>query len=140
MRSPALHSCILLILRHAAHKKTRLGRTDGSVSTICSLLLWSRGEARRLFHESGECILPMGKEVSYRTQPPLGKYRVGRTPRKTSHLFGCDRPNRDREAHKTDNRLSKLMPGTIATVRHVTNSPQVTRGEIFQCLSQIVRI
>ena len=74
----------------------------------------------------------MRKQRSYSTQPALGKDGIGGAPRGTSHLRGRDGTNRDGEAHEADDGLGEFMPGTIAGIRHVTNSPQVTRDEIFQ--------
>ena len=69
----------------------------------------------------------MGKQRSYRTQPALGKDGIGGTPGETSHLRGRNGTNRDGEAREADDGLCEFMPGTIAGIRHVTDSPQVTR-------------
>ena len=69
----------------------------------------------------------MGQQRSYRTQLAMGKDGISGTPREASRLSGRNGPNRGGEVHEADDGLCEFMPGAIAGIRHVTDSPQVTR-------------
>src|ERR1043165_2820845 len=90
-------------------------------------LTWGGREVRGLLHESGESILPMGQQRSYRAQPALSKNRVCGTLRDTSRLSGRNGPNRCGEIHTLNNGLREFMPGTIAGIRYMTDSTKATR-------------
>ena len=91
-------------------------------STIRIPLIRGGREAWIVPHKSGEGILPMGQQRSYRTQPALGKDGIGGASRETSRLSGCNGPNWDAEVHTADNGLCEFMPDTIAGIRDVTDS------------------
>ena len=90
-----------------------------------------RGNARNLLYKFGKGIFPMREEFSHGPKPTLGKDRIGRTSCRTAHLLGRDWPNRNGEAREANDGFGEFVPGTIATICHVTDAPQVTHGKIF---------
>jgi len=69
----------------------------------------------------------MRQGIAHSTQPLLAKDGISGKPRETPRLSGRNGPNRGGEVHEADYGLCEFMPGAIAGIRHVTDSPQVTR-------------
>jgi hypothetical protein len=74
----------------------------------------------------------MWQQRSYLAQPVLSKNRVRWALREASRLSGRNGPDRGGEIHTLNNGLCEFIPGAIAGIRYVTDSPQIIREEIFQ--------